>query len=310
MAGSPVLGAVLTQIDYWWAALFWPRIQGLTDDEFDWEPEPGTWSLSRSAEGDRFYEWPPGSPGQGEALLTTVSWRLAHIGNGCLASRAKTFFDLGPGVDDRGSFPGTAREAVAFMREVWEAWRGGLGGLDDEALFRPLGPDSPGADGMGLGSEHPFLNMVMHNHRELLHHGAEINLLRDLWWSRIKNEPLVAACLAGDIATVERIAAEDPDLVEGTRRRFPALMVPASDNGATAVAAVARLGFDANPLHRRSPLHAAVARGDKECVAALVAAGADLGATDLQFNATPLEWAGFLNKHELVGFLQTASDES
>jgi ankyrin repeat protein len=82
-------------------------------------------------------------------------------------------------------------------------------------------------------------------------------------------------------------------------------MVPASDNGAAAVAAAARLGFDANPLHRRSPLHAAVARGDRDCVVALIAAGADLDAKDPQFNATPLDWARFLSKPELVEYLDT-----
>jgi hypothetical protein len=37
------------------------------------------------------------------------------------------------------------------------------------------------ADVMRLGQSDPLLNYLLHMQRELIHHGAEVNLLRDLY---------------------------------------------------------------------------------------------------------------------------------
>ena len=48
-------------------------------------------------------------------------------------------------------------------------------GLDAEALARPCGPAE------GPFAEYPMATLVLHINREVIHHGAEISLLRDLY---------------------------------------------------------------------------------------------------------------------------------
>ncbi len=51
-------------------------------------------------------------------------------------------------------------------------------GLDDAALARAVGPAEGGF------ADHPMAALVLHIHREAIHHGAEIALLRDLYARR------------------------------------------------------------------------------------------------------------------------------
>lgn len=53
----------------------------------------------------------------------------------------------------------------------------GVSKMDDEALVRPIGPAEPFADA-------PFAALVLHIHREAIHHLAEVLLLRDLYRAR------------------------------------------------------------------------------------------------------------------------------
>lgn len=50
--------------------------------------------------------------------------------------------------------------------------------LDEEGLARPVGPAE------GPWTEHTYATLVLHISRELIHHGAEIALLRDLYAHR------------------------------------------------------------------------------------------------------------------------------
>ncbi|HLU37350.1 MAG TPA: hypothetical protein VKZ61_16430, partial [Thermomicrobiales bacterium] len=54
-------------------------------------------------------------------------------------------------------------------------WRDGVRALGEEGLLRPCGPAE------GPYAEHPLATLVLHIHREFLHHAAEIMLLRDLY---------------------------------------------------------------------------------------------------------------------------------
>ena len=44
--------------------------------------------------------------------------------------------------------------------------------------MRPVGPAE------GAFTEYPFATLVLHINREVIHHGAEISLLRDLYGRR------------------------------------------------------------------------------------------------------------------------------
>ena len=41
---------VLEQLVFWWDVSFWPRMQGLTDEEYLWCPAPECWTVRPVAE--------------------------------------------------------------------------------------------------------------------------------------------------------------------------------------------------------------------------------------------------------------------
>ena len=174
------------QLEFYWDVHLWPRLEGLTDEEYFWEPVEGCWSLRRGADGRWRLDgvWPEASPPPSPAPVTTIAWRLVHVGATCLANRASAFFGDG-GVpagadmfDPRhvpADLPGDAEAALAFLERSYRRWHVGIAGLDEEGLRRPLGPRG------GPYAEDPMAELVAHISREVMHHGAEIALLRDLY---------------------------------------------------------------------------------------------------------------------------------
>jgi hypothetical protein len=75
-------------------------------------------------------------------------------------------------------WPLTAAGGLALLDATYEAWMGGVRSLDAEALARPCGPDE------GEWRDHSFAALVLHINREVIHHGAEMALLRDLYQHR------------------------------------------------------------------------------------------------------------------------------
>ena len=62
-----------------------------------------------------------------------------------------------------------------MLDNVYAAWVKGVAGLDDRALGTPVGAAE------GPFAAYPFVDLVLHIHREAIHHLAEIALLRDLY---------------------------------------------------------------------------------------------------------------------------------
>ena len=190
MADNPILAGVASQVDWWWKTLFRRRLEGLTDAELWWEPVEGAWTLHPSPEDGRYrYEWPPGSRGETTPPFTTMAWRLCHMTLSAMAPWAMGL-EGDPDYAERGGeldFPPAADDAVRLIEHWWSRWRAGLGSLDDARLLAPIGETvfTVGADVMRLGQGDPLLNYVLHQQRELIHHGAEVNLLRDLYRSRV-----------------------------------------------------------------------------------------------------------------------------
>jgi DinB superfamily len=159
-----------------------PRLEGLTDAEYFWEPVPGCWSVrprersttSMAAGAGDFlmdYSHPEPEP----APVTTIAWRLAHITVSCLAMRNAGHFG-GVGTDHRSwEYAATAKEALAQLDEQYAVWSAGVGGLGEADLARPVGAAE------GEWAETPYAGLVLHINREVIHHGAEICLLRDLF---------------------------------------------------------------------------------------------------------------------------------
>lgn len=173
------------QLDWHWKVAARPRLDGLTDEEYLWEPAPRSWSLRRRDE-----PAPAGVTdrlGSGEWLLdfsdpepepvpvTTIAWRLGHVIGGVLGARAHSHFGGPPTDPQTWAYAGTAAEALAQLDEAYAAWSAGVVALTPEALDRPVGPAE------GPWAEHPMIELVLHINRETIHHLAEVALLRDLW---------------------------------------------------------------------------------------------------------------------------------
>ena len=167
---------LLDQLENHWAFPLRPRLEGLTDDEYFWEPVPGAWSLRRTGTGTdgRWtidFEVPEPAP----APFTTIAWRLNHLVVGVLGARVASHFG-GPRAEyETWPYAGTAAEALDQLDTAYALWVACVRGLGEEGLARPCGPaEGPYAD-------HPLAALVTHIHREVIHHGAEICTLRDLY---------------------------------------------------------------------------------------------------------------------------------
>lgn len=72
--------------------------------------------------------------------------------------------------------------ALAFLDEWWDAWRSGLLAAGEDGRWAPIGDrDIPA---MRLGRADPAIGLILYVHREVMHHGAEVCVLRDLYRHR------------------------------------------------------------------------------------------------------------------------------
>ena len=68
-----------------------------------------------------------------------------------------------------------AAGGLAQLDRTYAGWMQGVRGLDAEALAEPVGPAE------GPWAEVSMAALVLHINREVIHHGAEMCLLRDLY---------------------------------------------------------------------------------------------------------------------------------
>ena len=173
---------LVEQLDQHWREQLRPRLDGMTDAEYRWEPAPGAWNVRPRGTGAA-----PISVGAGEFTMdfavpepvpppvTTIAWRLGHIIVGVLGMRVASHFG-GPPVDySSHRYAGDAATALAQLDEAYAAWIKGVRGLGPEGLARACGPAE------GPWARASMAELVLHINREVLHHGAEVALLRDLY---------------------------------------------------------------------------------------------------------------------------------
>ena len=160
---------LVDQLDWHWSHQLRPRLDGLTDDEYFWTPVPGAWTVH--PDGGVDFSYPPPQP----EPFTTIAWRLAHVIVGVLAMRAHWHFG-GPAADyESWHYATDAGTALRQLDDAYQRWNDGVRGLDDADLARPIGAAE------GPWAEHPMTDLILHINREVIHHGAEIALLRDLY---------------------------------------------------------------------------------------------------------------------------------
>jgi hypothetical protein len=152
------------------------RLDGLTQDEYVWEPVDGCWTVHEIDGSWRVDEVPPEDPVP--APVTTIAWRMWHIASDCLCSYLRGGLGTWP-LDVTGpGWYGEVDSAVAALDRSWEQFRAGLERLGDDGMWSPLG------DEWGPYAPEPWAALVVHALDEVAHHGAEIGLLRDLYARR------------------------------------------------------------------------------------------------------------------------------
>jgi hypothetical protein len=155
------------------------RLVDLTDDEYFWEPAPGGWSLRPGEDG----RWQldgggGGGPAPEPIPITTIAWRVCHVGGLGLGGIGNWLFGDGALLPEAIVYPGRADEVRGFLDAHYDEWRTGLAGLGDDAWEQPLGAT------WGAYAESNTLDLALHVLDELVHHGAEVALLRDLYAAR------------------------------------------------------------------------------------------------------------------------------
>ena len=177
---------LLDQLTWHWDHQLRPGLEGLTDDEYLWEPVPGCWSLRPRGEAQTpmaagggalvaDFAFPEPTP----APVTTIAWRLAHLIVGVFGARNAAHFGGPPSDYFTWEYAEDAGKALAQLDDGYGRWVAGVRDLGGAALERPIG------EAEGEWADHTYAELVLHINREVLHHGAELLLLRDLYRSRI-----------------------------------------------------------------------------------------------------------------------------
>jgi hypothetical protein len=151
------------------------RLEGLSDEEYFWEPVSGCWSLREGPDGRWLLD---GGAPDGAAPITTIAWRIGHAGGLALGGFADQLFADGTLTPDAIAFPRHAADVERFVRSNYASWRDGMVEIGDAGFEELLGP----AWGPYAASNH--LDLALHVLDEVVHHGAEIGLLRDLYARR------------------------------------------------------------------------------------------------------------------------------
>jgi hypothetical protein len=145
------------------------RLAGLTDEEYLWEPAAGCWSV-RPDEGGSPIVDRAGDRYVDPAPVTTIAWRLWRLVIDCFDDYTRRFG--GDTADASAKWTLDAEEAVRTLEEKWAAYRSVL---VTRNWWDQLGEQ------WDHWSPHAVADMAMHASNELVHHGAEIALLRDLY---------------------------------------------------------------------------------------------------------------------------------
>ncbi len=157
------------------------RLETLTDHEYFWSPVPDAWSVCPRGSSNAPVQVGAGDftmdyaiPEPVPAAFTTIAWRLAHVIVGVLAARNAAHFGAPPAMYQSWEYAGSAAAALEQLDTQLEVWLAGVRGLGEAELRAPVGEKEP-------YPESPMADLVLHVHRELIHHLSEVCLLRDLY---------------------------------------------------------------------------------------------------------------------------------
>ena len=175
-------GEVVDQLESHWRHQLRPRLSGLTDDEYFWQPVADCWTITRRGAstapmslGAGEFTMDFGEPSDDREPMTTIAWRLAHLIVGFAETNGSHF---GGQSADRSTFryAGTADDALRQLDHSHDIWVEGVRSLGGDGLAHPQGPTQPPEF-----ADAPMARLILYTNLEVIHHGAEICLLRDLY---------------------------------------------------------------------------------------------------------------------------------
>ncbi|QES46623.1 hypothetical protein DEJ50_00925 [Streptomyces venezuelae] len=169
------------QWEFHWNFQIRARLEGMTDEEYFWSPVPEAWSVRPrgtstapvqvGAGGHTIdYAFPPPVP----APFTTIAWRLGHVIVGVLAARNAAHFGAPAASYETWEYADSAATALDQLETQLDVWLAGVRSLGEAGLRVPVGEKEP-------YPELAMADLVLHIHRELIHHLSEVCLLRDLY---------------------------------------------------------------------------------------------------------------------------------
>jgi hypothetical protein len=294
MATASMKTELVAQSDWAWGRTR-SRLEGLTDEELFWEPYPGCWSLRQLRGGTWISDWIGTEPDV--PPLTTIVWRIVHLIGLYGAARNSEWVAVrveSAALESWDVTPTSAVEALATLEQAHDRWRQVLLATDDDTLGLALGPIG------GQYSESSRAAFLIHMLDEIVHHAAEIGLMRDLFRAasgRIHADPLVARLMTGDLSAFEAARGREDLVGELAAVGRWDLVEEALIRGCTP---------DGPPP---TALHRAATMAMPSIIDQLLAAGASTAVRDPQFNATPSQWAEFFGHRDLARRLADPSGE-
>lgn len=169
------------QWEFHWNHQVRARLLGLTDDEYFFSPVPDAWSVRprgtstaqmQAGSGDFTIDF--AYPEPVPAPFTTIAWQLGHVIVGVLAARNASHFGAPPASYESWEYAGTATEALDQLEAQLDVWLQGVRDLGNDGLLVQVGDKEP-------FPELTMADLVLHIHRELIHHLADVCRLRDLY---------------------------------------------------------------------------------------------------------------------------------
>lgn len=151
------------------------RVDGLSDEEFFWEPVPGCWTVRADARGRWAADYPE-PPHPEPPPFTTIAWRLVHVAECKLMYHEYAFGNATltwPDIDSAH----TAADAIAALEHGQELIVGDLASLRDGDLDRPRLTN--------WGELWPTWRILWTMVHHDFQHGGEIGALRDLYRFRV-----------------------------------------------------------------------------------------------------------------------------
>ena len=175
---ADIVDSIIRTYDHVWGR-FVGRLDGLSDEEYLWEPVAGCWSLRKASDGHwRLDGNGGGGPAPHPVPVTTIAWRVGHLGPLALGGFTDRCFGTGAFRRENLELAPNAEAVVALLDAQFRAWRDGLADLTPSEWRAPLGSS------WGPYAEANMVDLALHVLDEVVHHAAEVGVLRDLYEHR------------------------------------------------------------------------------------------------------------------------------